>query len=341
MRELSLLPAGTREVTSGAIVEVLGGNVRVVSRHNTPTIQYYFGRAGRQFVLKVGFPPALGVMAEADWYRYAARAGRPTAPFLAAGRSRSFAFLLLARFGDGRTLDDVALAGAPEEFVREAIDHALALDRELFDISSRPASTSAIDALLGRRVSARLSEARGHPYLRHLLQREFLVVNGRRLPSPVTTWHNLRQRPATLVHVTPSSTGRIHGDLHCGNILVRGRRTALVDPRGSELRPLEYDLGKVLQSLLGGYGAIMTGRYDLAIIGEDRYSIAWPSAPGYEAYLPRFQSAMQDREIDASLFLAAQHLLAMLPHHAVRQHETIALFLSACLLFQALQDRLS
>ena len=76
-------------------------------------------------------------------------------------------------------------------------------------------------------------------------------------------------------YVSSEKIGMIHGDLHCGNMLVTGKRLSWVDPNGCFELPLEYDLGKLLHSVHGNYGSIIRGKYLISHISLKDYHFSY------------------------------------------------------------------
>ncbi|MFE6176288.1 phosphotransferase [Streptomyces sp. NPDC056464] len=320
-----------------ALIGMLGDRlVSVLRSHNTPSTLYYVCADGETYVVKVEFGRAPTLRDEIRWYRDVARRGLPRSLFITGHAGPGLSFLLLKRFGDGSTVDDLALAGESAGQLGRHAASALDDDIELFHRTERHVGQDHVHQLTERRLAVRRSQAREFPYLRTLMDADVVTMNGAGLPGVSRCLNRLFGDPRLVSYLTPDRVGMTFGDLHCGNILVHEGSTEVVDPRGGHLLPITYDYGKLVQSVEGGYGAIMAGRYVLRRTGKAAYEFAVEAVPGYAGLAALLAARCDERSYLQSLFQAALHFVAMLPHHASAQEETTALFLCGVSLFDKL-----
>ncbi|RAG80764.1 hypothetical protein DN069_36445 [Streptacidiphilus pinicola] len=212
---------------------------------------------------KVEFGHAQTLRNEIRWYRDVARRGLPRRLFITSHAGPGLSFLLLKCFGDGSTVDAHALAGASGGKLGHHIASAVDSDTELFHRTQRRAGPAQVHRLVEQRLVRRRRQAFAFPYLRTLIDADIVTINGEPLPGTSRCLSRITGDPRLMSHLTPDRVGMTFGDLHCGNILVDGESTEVVDPRGGPLLPITYDYGKLVQSIEGGYGAVMAGQYVL------------------------------------------------------------------------------
>ena len=348
-RELSAVSASLREkaehsVSGGesALIEMLGDRlVSVLRSHNTPSTLYYVRADGETYVVKVEFGRAPTLRDEIRWYRHAARRGLPRSLFITSHTGPCLSFLLLKCFGDGSTVDDLALAGESAGQLRHHVASAVDGDMELFRRTQRNVGQDHVHRLTERRLALRRSQARQFPYLQRLMDADVVTINGAGLASASRCLNRVFGDPRMVSYLTPDRVGMTFGDLHCGNILVHEGFTEVIDPRGGPLLPITYDFGKLVQSIEGGYGSIMAGRYVLRRTSGTVYELAPESVPGYASLAALLVASCGERRYLQSLYHAALHFTAMLPHHASAQEETTALYLCGVSLFDRLLARLA
>ncbi|MER7272256.1 phosphotransferase [Micromonospora carbonacea] len=341
LRRLLHQASGSSPGTEQSVTDCLGDQlISVVRSHNTPSTIWRF-RAGRQaYVLKAELGRGTTLRRELRWYLRAAAVGLPRGLFVLGQEGPAFTFLLLRQFGDTTTLDDAALAGRTADDLQGHLRRAAAMNATMFGRTQRGVPVEAVHGVAAHRIDKRVAEAMSHPYLLPLLTRRTVTVNGMPLQGLLRSWRNVVDQESAVRLLTPAEVGLIFGDLHCGNILVDGIETEVVDPRGGPLLPMAYDLGKLVQSVEGGYGAIMAGSYRLRRVTEDEYEIDVDMPPGYAALAPWLRPWLGDRRYQQALYQATQHFLAMLPHHASARRETLALALSGILQFERLREAL-
>ncbi|MGN9920257.1 hypothetical protein [Micromonospora palomenae] len=342
VRWLTDQASGSPPATEQAITDGLDNHlISIVRSHNTPSTIWRF-RAGQQaYVLKAQLGRGTVLRRELRWYLRAAAVGLPRGLFVVGQEGPAFTFLVLRQFGDTATLDDAALAGWTADNLHGHLRRAAAMNATLFRRTRRRVPVETVHRVAARRVAKRVAEGTSYPYLLPLLTGQTVTVNGRPLQGLARSWRDVVDRKSVVRLLTPAEIGLIFGDMHCGNILVDGSGTEVVDPRGGPLLPTAYDLGKLVQSVEGGYGAIMAGRYRLRCTAEDEYEIDVDTPPGYAALATWLHQGLGDHRYQQALYQAAQHFLAMLPHHASARRETVALALSGILQFERLREALA
>jgi hypothetical protein len=327
--------------TELSVTEVLGEHLEsIVRSHNTPSVIFHFSQGDMAYVLKVEFGHAPTMTREIQWYRDAIRIGRPSGLYVGSHIGTSFSFMILRRFGDGSTVDDAALAGASAHELESHVASALRRDTSMLERTRTTVALAHVHGLAADRFHRRRAQSMSYPYLRSLLGSPFVEVNGERFRTPDWSWKQIADKQSVVEYLTPQEIGMTFGDLHCGNILVSGSATEVVDPRGGSLLPITYDYGKLVQSIDGGYGAIMAGRYALRELRDGQYEFSVETPPGYKQLATSFSDHFDERQYMQSLYQAALHFTAMLPHHASEPAETTALYLSGILLFNKLITRL-
>jgi hypothetical protein len=329
------------QASESSVIAVLGERLRsIVRSHNTASVIFHFSACDAIYVLKVEFGQASTLRREIQWYRDAISIGHPHGLFVGSHVGEGFSFLILRYFGDTSTVDDAALSGASAGELKRHIVRALTKDADLLSRTRRTAALDYVHGLAARRFHHRRTQAMSYPYLRALLTAEFIRINGTSLRPLAWCWEQVADVPSIVEYLTPRVIGMTFGDLHCGNILVDGSATEVVDPRGGPLLPITYDYGKLVQSIEGSYGAIMAGRYTLRRLGDGQYEFSVRTPPGYRDLTGVIAGHCDERRYLQSLYQAALHFAAMLPHHASLPAEAVALHMSGTLLFNRLIARL-
>jgi len=320
------------------IESLLGvGGFRRIERHNTRSVGFVTEATDIPLFVKAEYGECSATHREADWYsRVARRLPRSTA-YIASVCGRNHAVVVLRYLGDAATLDESAARGAVDAgqtlaVVRRMLelDERLLLSSGTVRIDPAKADVFTIRHLRRRSASLRFG------FLRRLILDDGLEVDGAWLPSPDRCLAVIDALPALHRYLTPTRYGQIHGDLHGGNILLSAAEVCLIDPNGSPLLPRSYDDGKILHSLQGGYGAIMSGAYELESLGNRRIRLAVRIPASYREAADAWIRTLSDRRYAQALYAEAMHFVAMLPHYAAEPEETTVLYLTACRVFQQL-----
>ncbi|MFJ8967068.1 phosphotransferase [Lentzea sp. NPDC102401] len=310
--------------------------VSTVRSHNTPSALWHFRIENQSYVLKMESGSAVTMRNEIAWYRKASAIGFPRRLYVADCLGKAFSFIVLHYFGDSSTLDDAAIARQPASALQEHLRRALRMEGALFQRSQNIAPPFAIDNFLAQRFSQRYEQGLQYGYLHDLLTSPVLTINDVPMTGMQECWQLIKESERLRSHLRPRKVGVIFGDLHFGNILPDGSSTEVVDPRGGPLLPMEYDYGKLIQSIEGAYGMVMTGRYQLRQVTSCEYEFTVATLPTYSSIAEQFIGYLGDPMYLRSLYQAAMHFAAMLPHHASARQETIALALSGTTLFNRL-----
>lgn len=186
------------------------------------------------------------------------------------------------------------------------------------------------------KYKSRFQESQQFEYLRQLLSFKNLYINGEQFPNFNFYVSKIAKDEKLKTSLTPKLYGVIHGDLHCGNILVKDNNVYFVDPNGNLSMPIEYDYGKILHSIHGGYGSIMNGNYKLTELGKNRFEFLIKIPKAYKISFGKLSKTMPLELLIRSLYAKAMHFATMLPHHAKNEEETKALFLKGVMLFKEL-----
>lgn len=316
--------------------------LEVIDTHNTASVLFIISQESSKYVLKVEYGQNNATAGEVTWYRTVKDREPRVAPIcLASCITKSLAFLVL-EYVDAKTLEDIMEADVlSQDMIRSHIRTVLSKDRLLFEDSSSPLSLDEMDIFFVRKFRIRQKEAANFAYLHGMFNQKTVRINDRELLTPAYCIDTILNDGTLHQRLTPQYAGLIHGDLHCGNILVTPQGTTyFVDPNGSSQMPLEYDYGKLLHSVHGLYGQIMRNKYSLESLGE--YSFKFTLNPGrsYTAALHYIQEELSTEEMLRSLYAEALHFATMLPHHASQKQETTALFLRSTELFAELFERI-
>jgi len=334
--DLSRLEPTSRSEMVHAIKELLSKSLlQVIDTHNTSSVVFIFLADKKRYVLKAEYGTANATSREIVWYKNLINPS--LAPkYLNSIVSESCAFLLLEYVENAQTLDELALGQVEKEECWRYLDGVINREKDLFENSvPRMISLAQMDKLYIDKFNARVAEAKQFTYLHDLLSLPHLAINGRRVFSPAYYLQRVKNS-ALYDYLTPKWVGMTHGDLHCGNILISDSDTYLVDPNGNLQMPLEYDYGKLLHSIHGGYGQIMKQIYTLEENQNRDYRFLVQTPVAYQTAFDNFTKKMTDHELHKNMYAEALHFATMLPHHATNRRETTALFLRCVQVFDEL-----
>lgn len=315
--------------------------IKVIDTHNTSSIIFLFRQDTHQYVLKAEYGIQNATAKEILWYKLTK--SHSIAPaFLHSHGGDRFSFILLEYIENAMTLEEMLrYSSRSDEEVLNYIDLALSRNKELF-LNSHPvrARKDTISAFYLNKYDGRLKEALDFPYLRKLFSSPSITINDRTYNTPSRYIHRIRDDAALRDYLTPDFLGLIHGDLHCGNILIGAQDMYFIDPNGTLGMPIEYDYGKLLHSVHGCYGQIMEGSYSLIKHGDGHYTFQVKRPERFSLAFRRLQTTFTEMELLRGLYAEALHFATMLPHHATRQRETTALFLRSVEIFDDLFTRM-
>jgi len=111
----------------------------------------------------------------------------------------------------------------------------------------------------------------------------------------------------------------------------------MIDPKGVDHLPLEYDTGRVYWSM-SGWNAILRGEYKLAKDG-DGYKLDVTRRQQYLDGLPRFRAYFSAQDYHRMMYSSAMQYLTRI-HHANNERETTALYLRGLQVFDELLGEL-
>ena len=215
------------------------------------------------------------------------------------------------------------------------VDIAFYSDLKLFNSTRRHRSPRMqyLDAHV--KFKRRMEEASQFPFLKELIDCGHINVNDKAYFSPPKILNYIYSNQILIEKIFTHQVGIIHGDLHIGNIALsssfQGNLTVL-DPGSAYLFPIQYDGGKVLQSVHSGYEQIMRGMYTLKTTGSNSYNLIIDSINDLDSVYAHI--------FTGSLFMEAMHFLTMAPHHASNPNESIELYLTGVRLLNNLIDSL-
>lgn len=339
---LTSLTVASREDLVFVIQDILNKKLdRVIDTHNTSSIIFIYKDHGTRLLLKAEFGNNTATHNEIEWYKLVnKRLTNQGANILDSYLGETYALLLMSYIEDSATVDELAADGnLNSSEATRYINRAISFDRKLFNETSVYSSNDQVDKFFIEKYQKRRAEAESFPYLAELFKSKTVVINQWEYNTPDTVIRKIKNDKKLHAYLTPEKVGLIHGDLHCGNILTKGRDVFFIDPNGNPLMPIEYDIGKILHSIHGNYGAIMRGEYNLIQNNHHSFEFGIASVPAYETALLELKNILSEGEYLSSLYAEALHFATMLPHHANAKQETIALFLRSVQLFNELMDQ--
>lgn len=327
------------------IAEILGDAlVSVIDTHNTESITFIFSHKNKKYLMKAELQNKVGTVGkEITWYSKVGNLFSNCPRYLGSIKGKGIIAILLSFIDNSSTMDDLVLQSKIDTHQTwKLINKSLELLNLLFENNpKRKVTLTKADRLFIGKYKSRLQEAQSHEYLQKLFNPKNLRINGQPLPSFNYYISKIAGDKKLREFLTPKVCGVIHGDLHCGNILVKDNEVYFVDPNGNLLMPIEYDYGKIFHSIHGGYGSIIRGDYKLRELneGEFEFSIRLPKA--YQTTFERFSKTLPQDLFVRSLYAEAMHFATMLPHHASSEEETKALFLQGITLFKELFGKIN
>ena len=213
------------------------------------------------------------------------------------------------------------------------------LQRQLYARSERTADAAEIDAYITEKVEANLAKLNNASELKNLLHAPTLLINGRAYKNLAALTHSLRrERLRQVFKEDPIS--EIHGDLTIENMIVNGDGDEedgfyIIDPNpGNVLDSACLDLGKVLQSLHGGYEFfMMTSKVE---VSENRIDFLYTKSHVYSELYEWFDRYLRETYSPAFVrsvyFHEAVHWLRLLPYKLSKDGRKAALFYAGFLM---------
>ncbi|MEU5910550.1 hypothetical protein [Micromonospora sp. NPDC047527] len=318
-----------------------GSRFRIVDSHNTPSVVLLVDDEPFRMALKAEFEPTTSSTKELRWHSVISEALVDQIRPLFLVRGPRFTVFATDYLRDCQDLDSLVLAGAVDgPGATVLIEKALQVNDVAYASSTTEMSAAAADRLYVGRYEARKSSRDVPHWLRSLYSAPRIVINDKPHLGPDAGLTTLRRQNVLWRDLVPTTAGLSHGDLHCGNILSNGTHAHPIDPRGSEEIPIEYDLGKVFQSIRGGYGSIMHGEYAVASEGYRRYELRIHQPKAYQSALRQLDSRISEGTHLRVRLAEAVHFLSMAGHHSRIPDEALALFLRGVQLLDELLERM-
>lgn len=342
--ELHALQPRSRRELLDTVYGLLGTSIRdVIDTHNTESTMYIFDSDFHSYALKIEFGDNSATQKEAEWYDQLPAALQYKTPSVhATKKSGTYGFVLLDYIANAKTVDELAAdTGNDALSVKQHLQYALDTDMELFEMTGpKKVPPVEIDSSFLYKYAVRMRQASQFPYLNQLLGETVIRVNDITLRTPGYYIDRIRADPALHTYLAPTVTSVIHGDLHGGNILACTIGTFLIDPKSTDRLPLEYDYGKLLHTVNGGYGLIMQNKYQFSEPEAGSYYFDVPLPEAYTDFHRGIRGRLTDRFLVRSYYAEALHFATMLPHHASKHEETTVLLIRCMQLFKELFDNL-
>lgn len=220
-----------------------------------------------------------------------------------------------------------------EELASIAIDAVTSVEN-LFHSLPRKKDPGIVRSAFADRLQKRFSEMYEHEYLKEILEKNEIVINGSTYQNMPFYIDRLVNSPL-LKDIENKELGIIHGDMHFGNILIKENNPFMfLDPNGALFLPLEYDYSKILYSTLSGYDLLHAGRYALRVkSGEYEFSLDMQQER--DKITKKYIEFLGERAATV-YFTNAIHTISSIPHHAKDVDETIATYLQTILILDEL-----
>lgn len=332
---LVMLHVEDRDDMKRQVSELLQAHdMKLLDSHNTAAMLFRFTVNGVEYGLKIEYGLAEALSGEARWYELAPANLKPH--HVLSHITGRYTFVLLRWLQHARTLEEVAIAneGKATDETMDLVIMALDQDRELFESNPTvPLDTSRGSSFFFDKYHSYNAGARKYPYLQELLDSESVTVNGKQLAGPYRYVQAVQQDEKLRAYLSPDRAGLIHGDAHAGNLLVQDNRVYLIDPKGADHFPLEYDTGRMFWSV-NGWNAIVLGEFELRET-DGGYELDIVRRQQYVDGLPRFRNYFSEQEYHRAMYSAAMQYLTRV-HHASKQAETTALYLRGLQVFDEL-----
>lgn len=316
---------------------------KVIDSHNTSSIIVVLNGAEVKYVLKIECGQNSATTRELHWYNHYSLPDIESS-FIGGGVFDRFSYIIMRHIDNIESLADTIFNNSMQlNSITRWVDTAFDSDLKLFSSTKRRRSPCMqyLDAHV--KFKRRTKEALQFPFLKELVECESININGRAYLSPPKILNDIYSNQGLIEKIFTHQVGIIHGDLHIGNIVhsssFQGNLTVL-DPGSTYLLPIQYDGGKILQSIHSGYEQIMRGLYTLKTTGDSSYNLIVESINDLDRAYAHICQTWSGELLTGSLFMEAMHFLTMTPHHASNQNESIALYLTGVRLLNNLLDSL-
>jgi hypothetical protein len=288
--------------------------------------------------------------AEAEFYRKYQGCHFPR--LLAEIESKPFTGVVLEYIGSSDKLSSFMwLSILSQEESRRTIDDILDyLITELFLKNIRKLHHAENRDVLRRffiqRLYARLTKAEmDNLEFQKVLKLKTVHINSVDCLGPLALLRRIDENIDRLASIYPLFLGSIHGDPHFGNILYTSGEKLInsnfyfIDPGPHLVGPLVYDIGKVYQTFLGHYEAIIRRAYKLSRHRENTFQLTFKEPAHFVQLCEYLRQTMLKRIHDNNIdhlcerfHLSAKlamglHLMAASPHHIAISEEALAMLL--------------
>jgi hypothetical protein len=326
-----------------SIRKILGGSlIEDIKTHNTRSILFIFDINKDKYLIKTEFSNGENtVTQELAWYQRISYDYPEKLTYIAGESLDNWSYILMDYIQDAITLEYWMTSG--DVSFREAygpISEALKWEEQVYkNFPKKKVDKLHVLKFFDEKYVNRINQAHKYDYLSKLLEQPEVIVNGKSYKNITFSWNKLMSSKDFWGYMDIKYFGQIHGDLHLNNILIQNQRIYLIDPNGKQYLPLEYDYGKLMQSLHGGYGSIMSKHYKLEQKSCNNFELKIDNTI-QKTFLPILQESLTNKLYVRSLFFEAFHFTTMLAHHAPEETETITLFLQAVVLLDELQHNI-
>lgn len=335
---VSLQPS-SREDMKQQISDVLAPyDMALLDTHNTLSMLFNFKLGSDRYGLKIEFGEAQVTRDEAHWYELAPEDLKTH--HIVSHSGDHFAFVLLRWLENAKTVEEIAIEneGKDNTVALDLLIQALNQDKELFESNQIvPLTNSQEHSFFFDKYNGYNAKATDYPYLHQLLAADQLVVNGQKLLGPNKIVNQIQQDDKLRDYLSPDRAGLIHGDPHADNLLVADGRVFLLDPKGVDNLPFEYDTGRILWTLTG-WNAIMRGEYDLKKTAGE-YELTYTARSQYDGGLARLRDYLGERDYHRAMYSCCIQYLTRSAHVTAEQ-ETKALYLRGLVLLHELLDEI-
>lgn len=322
--------------------ELLGDNyINLISQHNTPCQIVVFGNENEgKYVAKLerNDNPAT-TRKEVLWNDYIQENGAVAEHFpkyYGGHQDENLAFYFLEYLEGFTPVGQLFLDGKMtiEELVKVSTDSITAVEK-MFDSLPKKKDPGVVREAFAGRLQKRIDEMYKFDYLKEMLGKEEIVINGKPYKNIPHYMERLVNSPL-LDEMAESDLGIIHGDMHLGNILLNEEKNEFkfLDPNGAQFLPLEYDYSKILYATHTGYDFLHVGRYQLSG-GDGVYEFKLDEEEKRRAVTEGYVKFLGDKAKTVH-YTNIVHTLASLPHHANDVQEETATYLQSLILLDEL-----
>jgi hypothetical protein len=318
---------------------------KIINSHNTLSIIVMLTRQSvNRYAIKIECGQDSATFHELQWYAQYSLSGINSA-FIDGSTHGNISYIIMNYIHDLTSVADIVFENNSQvKPIYQWIDTTFKADTSLFHLTERttPPRIQYIDAC--EKLKLRIKEASQYPFLRAVVDNKTFNINGKSCLSPQQLLSGFYSNTSQIEKIFGNTTGIIHGDLHIGNILLSPSfedKLFILDPGSTKPLPIQYDGGKILQSVHSGYEQIMRGQYSLFRHGKNTYSLKIDEVEQFKDVYFHICQTWDKKLLIGSLFMEAMHFLTVAPHHAQRHDEARVLYLIGVQRLNELVDILS